>query len=48
MGTSTVITRWSGQTLNSQSGSMMVSGDQLAVYLLGAWYGIGTADMTAL
>ena len=48
MGTSTVITRWSGQTINSQSGSMMVSGDKLAVYLLGAWYGIGTADMTAL
>lgn len=48
MGTSTVITRWSGQSLNSQSGSMMVSGDKLAVYLLGAWYGIGTADMTAI
>ena len=48
MGTSTVITRWTGQAINSQSGSMMVSGDKLAVHIQGSWYGIGTADMTAL
>jgi|TARA_R110002020_G_scaffold89952_2_gene219454 hypothetical protein len=48
MGTATVITRHSGQTPLSQSGSIMVTGDKLAVYLAGAWYGIGTADMTNL
>ena len=48
MGTSTVITRYSGQTINSQSGSIMVTGDKLAVYMAGAWYGIGTADMTPI
>jgi hypothetical protein len=45
MGSSTVISVYSGQTPVAQSGSIMVSGSKVAVHVGGSWVGITTESL---